>query len=343
MRALAITLFLLSSSMASSQGIVVPQSDYVLRLMRQHHVPTVGIGIIESEQITHVEVYGELNDHSPAPENTIFNIASVTKPVVSALTLILVSQGQWQLDEPLVRYWTDPDVASDPRHRKITSRHVLSHQSGLPNWRGHEPGGKLSFAFEPGTDWKYSGEGFEYLRQALEHKFKKPIETLTDSLVFKPLGMFDTRFFWDETMDPGRYANRHRSDGSPYEIETWTTANASNLLLTTVGDYCKFSVGVLKRTGLTNDVAAEMVTPQSRSENGKRFGLGWSLVKGLKNGEHAIMHTGRNAGINTIVILWPVSGSGVVIFTNGEEGDRVYKAIISQMSDIGDEVIDQMN
>jgi CubicO group peptidase (beta-lactamase class C family) len=212
----------------------------------------------------------------------------------------------------------------------------------LPNWRGHEPGGKLLFAFEPGTQWKYSGEGFEYLRQALEHKFHIPIEKLADSLVFKPFGMTDTRFYWDNTMDSMRFAHRYHADGTPFEWETWNTANPSNLLLTTVEDYGKFGIGVIKGAGLSKSVWEEMITEQTRRNNNKEFGLGWVLVKGLSNGEYALFHSGRNPGINTIVILLPQSKRGIVVFTNGEQGDVVYKKIISDSFAMGREIMERM-
>jgi CubicO group peptidase (beta-lactamase class C family) len=187
--------------------------------------------------------------------------------------LKLIDNGQWQLDEPLYHYWTDPDVENDPRNKKITTRLVLCHKTGLPNWRGHEPGGKLNFAFEPGTDWKYSGEGYEYLRQALEHKFHLPMEKLVDSLVLKPLEMNDTRYYWNETMDTSLYADRYHEDGSAFEMEKWYEANASNLVLTTVTDYGKFGAAVIKGMGISKQLKDEMISAQAVLKNGKEFGL----------------------------------------------------------------------
>jgi CubicO group peptidase (beta-lactamase class C family) len=57
----------------------------------------------------------------------------------------------------------------------------LSHQSGFPNWRANN---KLHFEFEPGTKFQYSGEGYEYLREALEHKFNKSLAELYNSVLF---------------------------------------------------------------------------------------------------------------------------------------------------------------
>lgn len=321
----------------------MPKAKIVYSLLEEYHVPTVGICIIENGVIKYATVFGNLPGHSPAPLNTLFNIASLTKPITSTTTLMLVSQGQWELDEPLYHYWIDPDVVNDERYKKLTTRHVLSHRSGLPNWRGHEPSGKLSFAFDPGAQWKYSGEGFEYLRQALEHKFKKPFERLVDSLLFRPVGMHDTRFFWDKTMDATLYANRHRDDGSPYEPESWGTANPSNLVLTTASDYAKFGIAVMNQRGITDEVNNEMITNQAQLPDNREWGLGWRLIKGLANDEYALVHTGGNPGINTIVVLLPKSKSGLVIFTNGAKGDQLYERLVLEiLKKQGGEIISKM-
>ena len=150
--------------------------------LSENDVPAAGIGIIENGKIKYVKVFGELEKGVPAPDDAIFNVASITKTITTMLTLTLVEKGQWDLDEPLYKYWVDPDVADDPLHKLLTTRHVLTHQTGLPNWR-RETKGKLKFNFPPGTKYQYSGEGFEYLRHALENKFSVPFEKLTD-LIF---------------------------------------------------------------------------------------------------------------------------------------------------------------
>ncbi|HZY80088.1 MAG TPA: serine hydrolase domain-containing protein [Cyclobacteriaceae bacterium] len=320
----------------------MPKSTTVDALMKEHKVPTVGISIVENGKLKQVRMSGSLPGHASVPENTLFNIASLTKPLTSTTVLILVSKGQWELDEPLYHYWVDPDVANDERHKKLTTRHVLTHQSGLPNWRGHEPGGKLSFSFEPGTQWKYAGEGFEYLRQALEHKFKLPFEKLVDSLLFKPLKMNDTRFYWDATVDTSLYANRYHEDGSAFELETWGDANPSNLVLTTVGDYARFGIGVMNQAGVSPAVYQEMITSQVQLKNKREWGLGWSLIKGLSNGEYALVHTGGNPGINTMVILLPQSKRAIVIFTNGANGNKIFDALVGEAIDVGKEIVERM-
>ena len=336
-----ISVLLLGTGCSSQSSISMPGESSVISLMTEYKVPTVGVGIIRNGKIEQTKLFGNLPHHSPAPENTLFNIASLTKPLTSTTVLILAGQGKWQLDEPLYHYWIDPDIAHDVRHKKLTTRHVLTHQTGLPNWRGHEPGGILSFAFTPGTDWKYSGEGYEYLRQALEHKFKIPFEKIVDSLLFKPLKMKATRFFWDDAVDTTLYANRYQEDGSPFALETWSEANPSNLVLATVSDYAKFGIGVLDHKGF-NPMFQEMVTPQVQLGNNREWGLGWSIIRDLSNGEYALVHTGSNPGLHTIIILLPKTRRGIVVFTNGANGDQVYRKLIGESLDLGREILDRM-
>ena len=101
--------------------------------LTENNVPAVGIGIIEDGMIKYAKVVGELKKDAKAPDNAIFSIASMTKPVVTMLTLKLVEVEQWDLDEPLFHYWVDPDDANDPLHMKLTTRHVLTHQTGFVN------------------------------------------------------------------------------------------------------------------------------------------------------------------------------------------------------------------
>ncbi len=353
LRVVGIFLLLVTSAIALSAPLYaqkklmkLPTRETINGWLNSSKVPVVGIGLIENGKIKEARVFGGIRKGVPAPENTIFNVASLTKPVVAILTLKLVSMGRWNLEGPLSDYFVDPDLANDPRHLKLTTRLVLTHQTGLPNWKGNEPSNKLSFSFEPGTDVKYSGEAFQYLREALEHKFKRPLEELSGPLIFDAFGMKDTRYYWNSSMDESRYAGRHDKDGKALEIEKWYEAHAANLLLTTIGDYSRFGVNVLKGAGLSEDVYKEMVTPhtpsgqRSSSKTGKLpFGLCWLLVRDLSNGEYALVHSGRNPGIATMVILLPKSKRGIVVLTNGENGDQVYKKVITESLDLGEEII----
>jgi CubicO group peptidase (beta-lactamase class C family) len=308
----------------------------------ENNVPAAGIGLIENGEIKYVKVFGDLRKGVPARDDAIFNVASITKTVVIMLTLRLVETGQWDLDEPLSDYWVDPDVANDSLHTKLTTRHVLTHQTGFPNWRRDHLDGKLAFDFPPGTRYQYSGEGLEYLRHSLEHKFKKPLEKLTDSLLFKPLGMNDTHQAWDSTVDESRFTMWHDHEGNKYDMPYKTRVSAASDLLTTVGDYCKFGVFVMNGAGLSPSLFNDMVTPHSNIQKHSAVGLGWFIITGLPNGEYAIYHMGGNPGVKAIAVFLPKSKRGVVVFTNGENGMHVYNDVIKEAFDVGDSIYDYM-
>lgn len=312
--------------------------------LKENKVPAMGIGILREGRVREVRMYGELKPGVPAPYNAIFNVASLTKPVVALLTLKLVSSGAWNLNEPLARYWVDPDVASDARHQKLTTRLVLSHQTGFKNWRYLNTNNKLSFDTMPGTRFGYSGEGFEYLRRALENKFHQSLARLSDSLLFRPLGMQDTRYAWDRHTDETRFAHWFDSSGREHPRDYKATVlNAADDLLSTIEDYARFGAYVLQGGGLDSSVFRQMVQPQVPTKDGRYMSLGWELFLNLgAKKEYALVHSGSDYGVKTLVVLLPVSGQGLVIFTNGDNGNKLYERLIIAFLDAGKEMMAQV-
>ena len=80
----------------------------ILNWLDEYNVPAVGIGIIKNGELSECKVFGELRKDVPARDDAIFTIASVTKPIVSMVTFKLIESGEWDLDEPLYKYWVDP-------------------------------------------------------------------------------------------------------------------------------------------------------------------------------------------------------------------------------------------
>lgn len=331
-------LFVFQEAFSQYRKVNIPADSTLKRLMHAYKVPALAIGVIENNQVSQVKVLGELRKGMPAPQNAIFQVASLTKPVTEMTTLRLVSKGLWDLDEPLFHYWTDPQVADDPRHKQLTTRHVISHQTGFVNWRWLHKSGKLTFDFEPGTQTQYSGEGLEYLKRALVEKFNLPFDEIVAKYLLKPDKMIDTRFYWDKDMDESRFAVAHDRDGEPLPVRKYTEPSAADLLMTTIADYIRFAANVLNKKGLDDRTYREMITFQDKKQT---YGLGWQLFKGLKNDEFVITHSGADPGVRTIIILLPNSQRGIVLFTNSDNGMSLIKNILSQSLDLGDEIIER--
>lgn len=304
--------------------------DSIPAWMATNKVPIVAACIFENGQIKQVKLFGRLSNGSAAQSNTLFNVASLTKPVTALTVLKLIDAGQWNLDEPLDKYWIDPDIKDDPRHQKLTTRIVLSHQTGFPNWRSQDPANKLAFQFDPGTKYGYSGEGFEYLRRAVEAKFHRSLQQLADSLLFRPLRMSDTHYGWSDKMDSTRFADPHSKDGSLIPMKKNTSVVSADWLVTSIDDYAKFSMAVLNQQLLSPGLFGQMITPQVKMEGRPKenMGLGWEVMTPLENGEYLIMHTGSDDGVKTLVILLPQSKRGIILFTNGNNGFAIIRSVI---------------
>jgi CubicO group peptidase (beta-lactamase class C family) len=323
---------LLSTPLLAQSRIPLDFRDSVPSWLAKSHVPGLVVAVIEGGKITSIQSFGELRPGVPMSPRALFNVASLTKPVVAVTTLRLSDARRLNLDESFDGDWIDPDIRGDPRHSKLTARLILSHQTGFPNWRSFSPTKKLGFVYDPGTRFGYSGEGFEYLRHALEHRFGQSLQQLSDSTLFRPLHMTETSYGWNPLMDTARFAVGHDTLGAAIATPMRTTdrANAADWLVTSIGDYARFAEYVLAGAGLSGATYAEMSRAQVQLEGkpGEAMGLGWEVMAGPPDDPTILLHTGSDPGIKTMIILLPVSKRGLVLFTNGDRGMDVVMKIL---------------
>ena len=324
--------------------------------MAESHVPAVGLAVVEDGKLLHSHVFGQLTAGIPAPEDTIFEVASLTKPVAAVITLKLVDAGKWNLDEPLSHYWVDPDLAGDSRLDKVTSRLVLSHQTGFPNWRyWNRPTTKLGFDFDPGTKYQYSGEGYVYLRRAIEKKFRKTWSEIAAEALLSPLRLDHTTWYLDEAEPKPTFAVRHDRNGIPVaqdvigekrgSVVAFYTSPAG-ALVTTIRDYGTFAAHVAGGADLRTTTFREMVTPERPLPAGQGValssGLGWVIVDHLPGGEYALIHGGSEPGVRTFVVVLPNSKRAVVVLTNGDNGFDVCRRVIQTLPLVGPALVQRL-
>ncbi|SFS76585.1 serine hydrolase [Lutibacter maritimus] len=309
-------------------------------LLIKHKIPSIAIGLIKNGNLQQIRTFGNKKSNQPISNNSIYKVASLTKPITAFVVLKLIDEGAWSLDEPVSKYFIDEDIKNSNYLNKLTTRHILSHQSGFPNWRYLTDDSKLLFQFEPGTKWQYSGEGFEYLRKAIEKKLKRPFEDIAQEKLFKPLGMNNTHYYWTEKIDEKQYAVEHDENGKAINYEKYTVANASANLLTTAEDYSKFLVYVLNGAGLSEKIYDEFLKVQAHEKKGVDWSLGMQMLTNLPNNETAFMHTGGDYGTKTIALILKNSKDGLVLFSNSENGVVLWQKIISEyFREIGEEIV----
>ncbi|MEM1191160.1 MAG: serine hydrolase domain-containing protein [Pseudomonadota bacterium] len=305
-----------------------PRDSRLLEVMTKAGVPALAFARIEAGKVRESRVLGTLDGSTPAPPDTLFKVASLTKPIITMTVLKLVHAGRLSLDEPIAQYWIDPDIRHDDRVRALTARHVLMHRTGFPNWRWMSGNGELAFAFTPGEGHAYSGEGYEYLRRSLEAKFGVSVEALAEQMVFTPAGMRDTHFYWDEGVALERYARHYRADGTEYELEPHREANAAANMITTIDDYARFLTFVLNQQHLMPTLFNAMTTREQTLGSNHYFGLGWEIFDAFSTGEPALLHSGRDPGVNTLAVLFPESSKAYVVFMNADNAMPVLEELL---------------
>jgi CubicO group peptidase (beta-lactamase class C family) len=308
-------------------------------LMQKGTVPGLSIALIRDANTYWVHPFGVRDRKSgkPVTEETIFEAASLSKPVFAYGVLKLVDQGKLDLDTPLTKYLPAPYIEGDARVDKITARYVLSHRTGFPNWRGD--GNALTIHFTPGERFSYSGEGFVYLQKVLEKVTGKALNDYMTEAVFLPLGMKSSSYVWREDYD-ARTATGHDVDGQVREKFKPEKANAAASLHTTAADYALFVEAILKGTGLQPKAARDMETPQiavdpdctnctdrAPKELSKNlyWGLGWGIQE-TEEGE-SLWHWGDNGAFKCYVLAYPKRKIGMVLFTNSENGMGIVRAL----------------
>ncbi|MEM8763150.1 MAG: serine hydrolase domain-containing protein [Bacteroidota bacterium] len=340
---ISLTLFSFTLSMGQN-NISLPSKDALKAMITESNVPALGIGTIENGNITNAFVLGETKANTTATDDAFFDTASIAKNITSWLTLKLVNEGSFDLDEPLYPYWIDPDIKDSPYAKLLTARHILGHKTGFKNWRWMNPDKKLAFDFEPGTKVQYSGEGFEYLKKAVENKFETTFQALVDQWVFEPFAMQNAHVIWDSKIDFSKVTIAHNAEGEPYEfdIEELKRASAADNLLITAKDLALFGKGIMEKEGISAELYQQMITPKSPVKEGVGIGLGWVVFENLPNDEYALLGAGSDQGVNAIILLLPESKRGLIALTNGDNGRKIVMGLIGKTFDVGPEILGRL-
>lgn len=359
----------------AAAGLTVPnwQPDADLlrdlpRLLELASVPGLALAVVEGKRVWSRSFGRAIEELAqPISEETVFEAASLGKPVFAYVVLRLVDAGIIELDHPLYDYLPIPD-ANNPRMKRVTARHVLSHTTGLPNWR-QQPS-PLEPSSDPGTGFSYSGEGYFYLQRVVEALSNKPFGRLMREQVLDPLGMKQSSYVWqpgfESRMAAGYDGQEKRLDiqgaigrrthaiaeewGKPlaewrYEdaaravhlvnpqwpvLPLYMFPNAAASLLTTAGDYAKFLTQIVAPSNgginLAPATRNAMFKPQVRLNSALQWGLGW----GIQRDEHGelLWHWGANNSFRNFVIADAANGRAIVVFTNSENGPRIYERVI---------------
>lgn len=361
-------------------GIRPLQDEFVAdlpRLMDVAMLPGLGIGVVHGQQLvwSHYAGVADAENAAPIGPEALFPGCSLGKPMFAYAVQRLAENGTLDLDKPLADYLTS-DAPTGDFGAKVTARHVLSHTTGFVNWRQGKDE-RLTSAFEPGTRFQYSGEGFYTLQRCVEHITGVGFEQFMQDEVMRPLGMRASTYLWrpdaEARIVPGHNATKqpirsfwdfnkrlfHRIQESGVPLKEWNherivramtdgdipmpnsiSPNVAFSLLTTVGDYARVAARLARAAGDAFDLQPATRAALMRPVSKVNSALSWGLGIGIEAqaDQHYLWQWGDNGFWKDFLLVHPASGSAIVIFTNGSNGMRVAERIACAASGLRHDV-----
>jgi CubicO group peptidase (beta-lactamase class C family) len=325
--------------------------------MEYYSVPGVSIAVIDDGRLEWAKGYGVADRRTgrTVDESTIFQAASISKPVAAVAAMRLVESGRLDLDSVCNKYlssWRIPDNEFT-ESRKVTLRQLMSHSAGLPEEAcpGYSPGepvptllqvldgtgpaktGPVRVERPPGAEWKYSNGGYCVIQLILLDQLGKSFADIMQELVLAPAGMNESTF---RQQLPEGFSNHaatgYNSTGEDLE-GGWNTypESASAGLWTTPSDLCRFTMAIMRsydgvEDGLIGQSAArEMLRVQAGS-----YGLGFELDD--EGEDFSFSHGGASSGYRCYLLAYPQRNQGAVIMTNSDSGDGLYYEILRTLA-----------
>lgn len=321
----------------------------IQRLLGEHpSVPGLSIAVIENGAIVRAQGYGRTAPDGTAPvtADTLFQAASISKPVTALAALRLVEQGKLSLDADFnetLKSWHLPDSPFTQKE-KVTLRRILSHGAGLSvhGFRGYAVGAPVPTPVEilegrppansarievtqrPGSQWKYSGGGYVLLQVGMTEATGEAFPKLMKDLVLAPLGM--TASGYDQPLPPERAKSAAHGTDADGEIVPggWHVYPelAPAGLWTTPSDLARYAIGIQALlAGKHPEILSAAMTRAMLTRQTGSFGLGLALAG---EGDAAnFSHNGRNEGFDSDMVAFETTGQGAVVMINANDDTRL--------------------
>jgi CubicO group peptidase (beta-lactamase class C family) len=313
--------------------------------MQDANIPGLAIGIIEAGRPVYVRGFGVMDARDPArpvTAETLFHMASITKPFVATSVMQLAERGRVDLDAPITRYLPYFEL-KDPRYRAITVRLMLTHTSGMPDvedYRWDKPefdDGALeryvrslrdqSLRWEPGTKFAYSNMAYEVLGDLVAKVSGMSFEDYVKKNILEPTGMTSSTLMFKEAA-PARLAAGHMWDkfGTAIPVNHYPYNRChtpSSNLHSSATDMVRWMLVNLNRGELdgrrilkdsTYDLMWKPTEASTDVSPGTSVGISWFLKS--HNGQQVVRHGGADDGFLTTLIMLPARKTGVVVLIN---------------------------
>ncbi len=323
-----------SQIIASWDQSTIPYSELYAKvdsLRAALQVPALSMAIINHDKIVFSENFGysDAENQHPVDSLSIFEAASLSKPLFAFWVMQKAEQGLIDLDKPLVDYLEHPHIDSAYRdlYRPLTARMVLCHRSGFPN---HAFGKPISLSFPPDSGFAYSGEAYQYLARVLAHQmnldFDANFNARMRNELLKPMGLAHSSYtFSDYFYDHKVFGHGDTIEDRNPKLGVWGANEylAYASLHSNAVEYAHFLLWMLKGKGLQPESHTEMLKEHTHFKDDnplkKQIGqTGWGLGFAQKQKENFTLHfhTGNNHVFQSYAMFIPSKNYGIVLFTN---------------------------
>ena len=333
----------------------------VQSLMSRAAAPGLALALIEDGRVVYQRAYGvrDVSTGVPLATDTIMYGASLTKGAFAYMCMQLVDEGRLDLDRPIADYLPKPlpeyenyaDLARDPRWRRFTPRMLLSHTSGMPNFRWLNPDEKLDIKFEPGSRYVYSGEGMNLMQFVLEEGLKLDVGTEMKRRVFDRFGMSRTSMTWRDDF-AANMASGHDEDGKPVGHNARRNVRAAGSMDTTLEDFARFLAGLSRGEGLSRRARRELLGEQIMIVSARQFpsddptnavgdansrirlayGLGWGRWRTPYG--TAWFKEGNGSGATNYAICLERGRRCMLVLSNSARGLRLFCTLTRTLLDV---------
>jgi CubicO group peptidase (beta-lactamase class C family) len=344
---------LLPATVAKGQNASMKLADR----MDFHKVPGVSIAVINGGKLEWAKGYGTLESGSTrtvTPE-TLFQAASISKPVAAAAALALVEQGKLNLDEDVnlkLKSWRVPDNEFT-KTEKVTVRRLLSHGAGLTvhGFPGYSASASIPTLVEildgrkpaantdairadivPGKKFRYSGGGYTVMQQLMIDVSGKPFPDLLQELVLRKIGMSHSTYAQPLPKDLESVAAYGHEKGKSIQGHWHTYPEmAAAGLWTTPSDLALFAIDLMESAqGKPGKVLSPEMARQMLSKQIGTYGLGVNV--GDSKGVASFTHGGSNEGFTCILVANVITRQGAVVMTNSNNGPALFNEILRAIS-----------
>jgi hypothetical protein len=300
---------------------------FIETYMKYYSIPGVSLALVKDGKLVYHKTYGVRNavTGEKVEDNTLFEAASITKPVFAFAVERLAERGVINLDKPLYEYLPYKDIEYDERYKLITARHVLTHRTGFPNWRWMNESGKLDLKFTPGTSYGYSGEGFEYLKMVVEKITGKPVEQVLKEEVIEPVGLYHTFFSKNDSLQR-MVANGH-FDKRPSKAELPDKPGMAYSMHTEAAIFTRFMLYLLEQKGLSAAMYDTILSKHSEYPFEEKPKIPTYMGMSLEIREtpfgKSFGHGGNNGDFKCKFEVYKDLKMGYAIFTNSNTSDQL--------------------